>query len=118
MQDSPPGILIGSKTMGTDPEKLAIQALCCGTLQGVVRETVMTLLFNYRWRVQLLQVIYQALSSIPSNDPAILRQLLPAKLTRLGFPDIEWEEFFAPLSLSQDETVAMVRRMAIGQLRF
>lgn len=74
----------------------------------------MPLLRNYRWRVQLHQVIFNALASIPSDGPALLRQLLPAKLTRLGFPDVEWEEFFAPVSLSRDETIALVRRLEAG----
>ncbi|MEJ2010282.1 MAG: hypothetical protein P8Z30_19365 [Acidobacteriota bacterium] len=98
-----------------DSEKLAIRALCLGTSQGPVREAILPILRTYRWQAPLHQVIFDALASIVSDDPATLRQLLPAKLTRLGFPDVEWEEFFTPLSLSRDETIAMVRRMVAGQ---
>lgn len=75
----------------------------------------MPLLRSYHWQAQLHQAIFDALSSIPSDDPAILRQLLPAKLTRMGFPDVEWDEFFTPLSLSRDKAIALVRRMVARQ---
>ena len=94
-----------------DREKLVLRVLCRGTPQGPVKEALMPLLRDYRWRAQLHQVIFSALAAIPSDDPAVLRQLLPAKLTRMGFPDIEWQGFFAPHSLSRKESIALVRRM-------
>ena len=99
--------------MGTDLdlEKLTLRVLCLGAPQGPVKQAVIPLLRNYPWQSQLHQVIFKALAAIPSDDPAILHELLPAKLTRMGFPDVEWEEFFAPHSLSRDESLALVRRM-------
>lgn len=95
-------------------EKLVMRALCLGTSDGPVREALMPMLRNYQWQFQLHQVIFDALDSTPSTDPAVLRQVLPAKLTRLGFPDVEWEEFFEPLSISSDEIMASARRMLAG----
>jgi len=106
----------GPGDMATDLglEELAIRVLCLGTPQGSVKEAVIPLLHNYQWQSQLHQVIFKALAAIPSDDPSILRDLLPAKLTRMGFPDVEWETFFAPHSLSRDESLDLVRRMMAG----
>ena len=69
------------------------------------------LLRDYRWQWQLHQIIFNAIVAIPSDDPATLRQLLPAKLTRMGFPDVEWEEIFTEPLLSTERAVEMVRQM-------
>jgi hypothetical protein len=97
-----------------DREKLILRALCLGTPQGPIKGVAMPLLGEYHWHAQLHQVIYGALAAIPTDDPAALRQLLPAKLTRMGFPDVEWEEFFAPHSLSREESIALARQMLAG----
>ncbi len=96
-----------------DLEKLVLRVLCLGTPQGPVKEALMPLLRKYHWGAQLHQAIFNALAALPSDDPAILRQLLPAKLTRLGFPDVEWEEFFAPHSFSREDSLALARRMIV-----
>lgn len=92
-------------------ERLVLRVLCLGTSQGSVKEAAVPLLRGYHWRVPLHEVIFNAVVAIPSDDPVVLRQLLPAKLTRMGFPDVEWEEFFAPHSLSLEEALLLVRRM-------
>lgn len=95
----------------TQLEKLVIRALCVGTSQGPVKEALLPVVRNYSWRRPLHQIIFDALLSIPSDNPMTIRQLLPGKLTRMGFPDVEWDEFFQPLSLSKDEILVVVRRM-------
>jgi hypothetical protein len=102
--------------MGTDLhlERLALRLLCVGTPQGPVKDAIAPLLRDYLWRRQLHQVIFSAIAGVASDDPAILQELLPARLTRMGFPDVEWEEFFAPHSLSREESIALVRRMLAG----
>lgn len=95
-------------------EKLVLRVLCSGTPQGSVQETLPPLLRGYRWKSTLHQAIFNAIAAIPSEDPETLRQLLPAKLTRMGFPDVEWDEIFSPPSLSRDEAIDMVRQMVAG----
>lgn len=107
---SPPGHM----ATNLDLEKLILSVLCLGTRQGPVKETLTPLLRDYQWQAPVHQVIFNALAAIPSNDPGVLRQLLPARLTRMGFPDIEWEEFFAPRSLSSEEALDLARRMLAG----
>lgn len=40
-------------------------------------------------------MIYEALVRAERTDPQSLREYLPAQLTRIGFPDIDWMSFFA-----------------------
>ena len=91
-----------------------LRILCLGTLQGPVGEIAKSLLRGYLWRNSLHQALWNALCAIPSENPEILRQLLPAQMTRLGFPDVEWEEIFAPQSVSKEEAIALMRRMVRG----
>jgi hypothetical protein len=102
--------------MGTDLhlEKLALRLLCAGTSQGIVRGGLIPMLRGYLWQNTLHRAIFNALVSIPSESPELLRQLLPAKLTRMGFPDVEWEELFTPLTMSGEEAVALARKMVGG----
>jgi hypothetical protein len=95
-------------------EKLVLRLLCVGTTQGPAADTLSPLLRDYQWKSTLHRAIYNAIAAFPSDDPEALRQWLPAKLTRMGFPDVEWEEIFAPASLSREEAIAIVRQLLAG----
>jgi hypothetical protein len=95
-------------------EKLALCFLCAGTLEGAVRDVLVPLLRAYQWQCSLHQALFDAIAAVPSEDPQLFRQLLPAKLTRMGFPDVEWEEFFAPPSVAKEEAIALIRQMLAG----
>jgi|SRR5690348_11351645 len=99
--------------MGADLnfEVLVLRLLCAGTSQGAVRENLLPLLSSYPWNSTLHRAIFRAIVSIPSDDPILLRQLLPAKLTRMGFPDVEWEELFVPVSMTSEEAIESVRKL-------
>ena len=90
---------------------MALRMLCGGTSHGDVRDELIPLLRGYVWKSTLHHAIFNAIAAIPSDDPEVLHQLLPAKLTRMGFPDVEWHELFAPPSLSRNEAIAAVRQM-------
>jgi hypothetical protein len=92
-------------------EKLALRLLCVGTSQGAVKGPLILLLRGYPWQSTLHQATFDALAATPSSDSETLRQLLPAKLTRMGFPDVEWDELFTPLPMSREESIALVRQM-------
>ena len=102
--------------MGTDLnfEVFVLRLLCAGTSQGAVRDSLHPLLSGYPWSSTLHRAIFKAIVSIPSDDPILLRQLLPAKLTRMGFPDVEWEELFVPVSMTSEEAIESVRKLLAG----
>lgn len=95
-------------------EKLVLRVLCLGTAQGPVKKQLSSMLRHYRWRSALHQVLFRAITDIPSDNPEILRQLLPARLTVMGFPDVEWDEFIAPHLLSKDAAITLVKQMVAG----
>lgn len=96
---------------GIHLEKLVLRLLCTGSPQGPVKAVLAPLLSTYRWQEQVHQVIFKAVSAIPTDDPVTIQHLLPTKLTRMGFPDIEWEEFFEPASVSKDGSIELVRQL-------
>jgi hypothetical protein len=96
---------------GRSAETLLIRALCCGTPQGSVKEEGRRLLRNYHWHDEQCHAVYDALMNLPAQNLEILRELLPSELTRRGFPDVEWEDIFAPHLLSRDEVIGLMRRI-------
>ncbi len=93
-------------------ERLVLQALCQGTREGSVREVAERALRNYRWREMLHQIVFNTLLEIATDDPAVVRDVLPSRLTRKGFPDVAWEEFLEPHSLSKAEAERLMRQLA------
>jgi len=91
----------------TERERVVLSALCQGTAQGSVRESARRILTPYRWQEPLHQIVYQVLLAIPLDSPELVRQQLPARLTRAGFPDVEVRDFFRPHSLSQAAAAAV-----------
>jgi len=93
-------------------ERQVLRALCQGTPEGSVRETATQILKGYRWREPLHQVVFEVLASFPTDAPETLREHLPSRLTRCGFPDVAWEDFFALPSLSKEEAERLMRRLS------
>lgn len=84
-------------------ERRVLQALCGGTPQGSVREAAGLILKDYRWREPLHQAMFNILVSLQTDIPEVIRDHLPARLTRWGYPDVATDVFFQPHSLSKEE---------------
>lgn len=87
----------------TRRERAVLRAICHGTREGPLRELARLKLGEYRWREPVHEVIFQSLLSLPAGDPAVIREQLPALLTRRGFPDVEIADLLEPQDLSRDE---------------
>jgi len=92
-------------------ERRVLGALCQGTPQGSVRATARNILRSYRWREPLHEVIFDVVLSIPTEAPEVIREQLPARLTRRGFPDVDIEDFFKPHGLSKEEAERLIRQL-------
>ena len=82
------------------PEKIPMElrilrALCGEGLGAAEREEMMEKLKNYEWREAEHRVVFQAILSLGRSQGAALREQLPGAATRMGFPDIFWEDFFS-----------------------
>jgi hypothetical protein len=92
-------------------ERQLLQALCQETTAGALRETAQRLLVDYRWRDPTHQAVFDSLKDIPSRSPIPIRDQVPARVTRRGFPDVNWDEFFAPSTLSTEYSEDLMRQL-------
>lgn len=94
-------------------EQLILQALCQGTQEGSIRETAALLLRDYVWQEPLYRVIYEVLLSIHGDNPIVIREQLPSRLTLKGFPDAPWEELFDPQDISKSEVEQLMQDLKV-----
>ena len=94
-----------------EAERRVLQAICQGTGEGSVRETAKRVLNGYRWREPSHQVIFEVLLTIPSDVPQVIQEQLPARVTRRGFPDAEWEKIFVPHNLTREKAEGLMRKL-------
>ena len=92
-------------------EREVLRFLCQATENSPTRGVSRDLLKEYSWSEPLHRVVFEILASFPSPNPSMLRGQLPTLLTRRGFPDVDWEDFFNPHSLSDEQFSILVRQM-------
>jgi hypothetical protein len=102
--------------LAQDPDRIEqelqlLQFLCLPDAFGPHRTGVLRRLSRYSWREPDHQVIFEALSEISSAPADELRALLPAQLTRKGFPDMSLDVYFQPPDLSPDEAEALAHSL-------
>ncbi len=59
------------------------------------REKAILELVAHRWQGAEHRIVFEALTKLPGRDAAELQRQLPAQATRMGFPDVDWEAYFA-----------------------
>jgi hypothetical protein len=60
------------------------------------RATILAQLRVHRWQDPEHRVVFEALTLLPGRQSSELREQLPAQATRMGFPDVNWDHYFAP----------------------
>jgi hypothetical protein len=77
-------------------ERKVLRALCAAANGATSTFDAKTLLSKYVWQDADNRVVFESLSGLSSRmAPAQLREQLPAQATRLGFPDVAWENYLA-----------------------
>jgi hypothetical protein len=97
-----------------DPKEIEhrlLGALCTSSLTFEDRSDILRSLVDYNWVNPDHRVIYEALRRSRHRDSAALREHISAEITRLGFPDIEIEPFFAPCALTEIEIVGLANAL-------
>jgi hypothetical protein len=74
-------------------ERDVLRALC-RPLADELRERLNSELKAYQWRSEDHRIVFRALQRVRKVSPASLREQLPARAARMGFPDIDWPSFF------------------------
>ena len=92
-------------------ECLLLQVLCNGRSRTQTREELISQLRMYAFRSVEHQVLFDCLQAMPLDRPELVRELLPARLVRAGFPDIDLEPFFEAGEVSEEEAGKMCREL-------
>lgn len=92
-------------------ELAVLRALCTGALQGSKRQQVLRLLDTYAFQDVINQLTFDAVREIRAEQPELLRQQLPARLTQKGFPEVDFEKFLAASALSPRQAVELAERL-------
>ena len=90
-------------------ERGTLCALCIRSSANARHETVMRELSNHVWQDAEHRVVFEAIQRLSSSDPKLLREQLPAQTTRMGFPDVNWENYFMAADQAEDDFDALVR---------
>ena len=84
-------------------EQQILRRLCSSGVGGRDQATADALreLESYGWRDSDHHVIADALSRLSAKSHPWTREELAAEATRLGFPDISWNDYFEPASCDE-----------------
>lgn len=84
-------------------ERTILRALCRRGVQSSTRAhpdieshaSAVSGLLSHNWQDPEHRIVFEALARLPGRDVAELQRQLPAQATRMGFPDVCWETYFA-----------------------
>lgn len=82
-----------------------------GHRRGAIRAEAIELLANYPFADSAHQLLFDALREIRTDDPWLIREQLPARLSNKGFPDIDVVTSFEPHKLNATLAIALVRSL-------
>lgn len=84
-------------------ERRILAGLCNGTGGPSGRETALARLSNYRWTEAAHRAIFEIMTSFPAMNAGVLREQLPARLTRRGFPEFDFASLLSvPVAARED----------------
>jgi hypothetical protein len=92
-------------------ERQILRALLLGADPPADWDLFVSQLTGYRWFDPDHKVVYAALRAIKSRDPETRRDELPAQVTRMGFPDVDWKPYFEPDNQLESHLGDLIRRL-------
>ena len=92
-----------------DLERRVLRILCSGKEEA--HELARRGLAGYRWRDPTHEAIFEAIMSFPSASSQTLREQLPARLTRRGFPDFDFESLFESSGFAAGEFEQLIGKL-------
>jgi hypothetical protein len=102
----------GNDRSNIDAERRLLQALCQESCKASARKLARSELADYSWCEPAHEIIFRFVITQPEPVAIPLRDQLPGLLTRKGFPDVEWEEFFRAASISETKLGDLIRELA------
>jgi hypothetical protein len=95
----------------TDLERRILRALCRLEISPLNWNRLAASLSEYSWREPDHRVVYDALRGIRSRDATTRRDQLPAQVTRMGFPDVDWSLYFGAEEMPDREIEELIRQL-------
>jgi hypothetical protein len=91
-----------------ETERALLAVICQSHRDDSIRRELFQHLEHYDWQSSDCRAIYEAIVGRPF-DPSNLRGDLPARLTRIGFPDIDFNFCFEPPSSNPAQLLHWLR---------
>jgi hypothetical protein len=92
-------------------ERRLLSALCATALDPEMRALILERLSAHTFANPDHEIIFQALAKIPLAPAGHIRETLSARLTRLGFPDIDVEPILGFSPPSPDTITALLQQL-------
>ena len=92
-------------------ERRLLSALCATALDSEMRALILERLSAHTFANRDHEIIFQALAKIPLAPAEHIRETLSARLTRLGFPDIDVEPILGVSPPSSDTITALLQQL-------
>jgi hypothetical protein len=95
VSDQPPSDYL--QRFHTALERQILQQLCGGAISSSDALKITSRLAGYAWHDSDNRVVFETLCRLRDASaltPSDLREQLPAQATRMGFPDVNWENYF------------------------
>jgi hypothetical protein len=85
-------------------ERRILRRLCCGEPWDQASSGPLSDLAGYKWLREEHQIVWEALLRFPPGS-TLLRESLPTEAAWMGFPDVEWRDYFSgwPVTLKAGE---------------
>jgi|SRR5208283_2572394 len=83
-------------------ERDALRLLCSDLIEPQTRERLAGLLKNYAFADHLNDAVYEVILGVGAVPARRLRELLPGRVTNMGFPDFELKEYLGQSSATDD----------------
>jgi len=90
-----------------------LRALCSEALDANLKGDLLALLAQYHFTDPIRQAVFDEGNTIGWDRPGVLREVLPARLTRRGFPDVDFEGLLAPPPPTAEEAREWARELAL-----
>ncbi len=82
------------ETPAVEIERQLLRAMCGRRVSRQQISGAIDRLANYVWLVPEHAIVFQAIRGAVRHAHGSLPELLPAQATRMGFPDVDWPEYF------------------------
>jgi hypothetical protein len=83
-------------------ERDAMRLLCSDLIEPDTRERLAALLKTYNFSDKLNEAVYESILSVGAVSARRVRELLPGRVTNLGFPDFELKEYLGQTGATDD----------------